>query len=477
MTASESGDGGGARVRVRGIYATALTALCREAGLSVVQASPPIRRRFDGEFPVAEHDVRVETTDDRQGLELSGTAVEAVRGLVADVGRDAFVWAEGVARDAVFDARVAETMGGGTVVDLGDAGEGYLPYGATDDRVSEGDGLRVQVHDPAPPWADHRPVVGTDLRVPGGVATLVRGVDALVAGTPDGTAEHELVGLTEMLPTDVPDGWGARWEYAADDADMDALGAALSAAADRAAALDAALDSPVEPPRRVAAPAETAWAWLGRECRFALDDVRDGVVTTLPGHHRIKAGDEAASVAVDFAEGLGASASSFPAATVLEQFGPRVGDEFGVEHGKPSGDRYTLGYGEVTDVDPAAGQVTLRRQMTGGGTYDALGVAREAGDTATTKFTEGRWWYPTTYRDEEGAVKGTYVNVSTPVELFPTGARYVDLHVDVIKRADGDVEVVDREELREAEAAGHVSEALADRAVDVAERIAAGIGD
>jgi len=61
-------------------------------------------------------------------------------------------------------------------------------------------------------------------------------------------------------------------------------------------------------------------------------------------------------------------------------------------------------------------------------------------------------------------VRGTYVNVCTPVEVFPDAARYVDLHVDVMKHPDGTVERVDDDELRDAEAAGDVPEPLAEKA-------------
>jgi hypothetical protein len=148
-----------------------------------------------------------------------------------------------------------------------------------------------------------------------------------------------------------------------------------------------------------------------------------------------------------------------------------------IEHGKPDGRVVTLGRGTVTGTDPDEGTVSVRREMTGGGEYDALGVAREGGDTATTRLVEGRRWYPTVYRDGGGTVKGTYVNVCTPLELFADSVRYVDLHVDVIRHADGAVEVVDEDELAAAVEAGHVSEPLAETATDVAERIASGLED
>ena len=74
-------------------------------------------------------------------------------------------------------------------------------------------------------------------------------------------------------------------------------------------------------------------------------------------------------------------------------------------------------------------------------------------------------------------MKGTYLNVSTPVEVFPDAVRYVDLHVDVVKHADGRVEVVDEDELQDCVDAGLVSEALAEKALSVAERVRAAVSD
>jgi protein associated with RNAse G/E len=477
------------RVRVRGIYTTALTQRFCEAGLDVVAASPPICERFDADFPTREPDVDVWMTDDREGVGVSGTpdAVGDVRAVLAETGVDTFVWRDDAPRGAVFDATVERTLGSGAVVSLqgdereGSVTEGFLPFDAADGYVEEGDERRVQVHDPSPPWRDDRPVVGTELQVAGALASLERAVDALVAGTPGGSADHELARTTEILPVDVPDAWGVRWQYAAEDAEMDALSDALSTLVDRADELgaavagadgsDAAADDESGGERRVAAPETTLWAWFGRETRFALDAARREVTDTLAGHHRVKAGHEGASAAVDFAEALGAAPDSFDFDAVTGQFGPTEGDRVAIQHGKPAGGCFTLGRGDVVDRTVEEDQITVRREMTGGGTYDALGVSRESGDTATTRFTEGNWWYPTVYRDDDGGGKGTYINVSTPVEIFPDAVRYVDLHVDVVKHADSSVDLVDEDELADAVDVGHVTEELANRALDVAERV------
>jgi hypothetical protein len=451
-------------VRIRGIYATALTALLDD----VVQASPPIARRFEASFPVEHADATVDTTDDRQAVGVHGTddAVEAITTALTGIARDTLAWEASLPRGAVYAGEISETLGSGALVDCG-PGTGFLPYSKTTRRVEDGDRLRVQVTDPEPPWSDDRPVLDTTVRVHGHLAELVRGGAVDNARTPE---------LADILPADPPEGWGVAWGRDADDADLDALSATLGGLGERAQALDEALvDAPAPgdaAPHTYWVGDATRWVWFGRESRFALDVRRREVLSTMAGHHRIKAGGHGASTAVDFVERVCGDAradEAFPFEAVAAQFGPREGDSLRIGHGKPDGQRFELGPGEVMSV--ADGEVVLRRELAGHGTYDGLGVEQHAGDVATTKFREGRWWYPTVYRGEDGTHRGTYVNICTPVELFPSQARYVDLHVDVLEHADGAVERVDEDELAAAVDAGHLSPELAERAREVASAV------
>ncbi|WP_459192897.1 DUF402 domain-containing protein [Halosimplex sp. J119] len=489
---ADAGAGGATpTVRVRGIYTTALTRLFEDEGLSVVQASPPIRDRFADEFPVVPADVVVETTDDRQGVGITGDA-SAVASAVAEaraVGRDAMAWRDPTPRGAVYAGEVTETLGSGAVVQLvdgsatqtaGDAAaalppvagidpEGFLPYSKTAAHVEEGDRLRVQVKEIESPWSDGRPVLDTTVRVQRGLASLVRG------SSPDSNGPE----LADILSVDPPEGWGIDWSRAADDADLDALGDALEGLRERALALDEAFadaPAPDDAAPRCYWPGEsTVWIWFGRESRFGLDERRRAVTATMGGHHRVKAATQSASAAVDFVEAVcpeagGDGETDFPFDAVTRQYGPTEGDRVRIDHGKPDGRMFSLGTGEVTDRDPG-GKVVVERAMSGRGTYDALGVEQQPGDVAVTKLTEGKWWYPTVYRGEDGEKRGTYVNICTPVEVFPSAVRYVDLHVDVVKHADGRVERVDDDELDAAVDAGHVPDELAEKARSVASAV------
>ena len=458
------------RVRVRGIYATALTATFG----TVVQASPTIRERFDEMFTADPPAAFVETTDNRQGVGVHGDpdAVGTVADELGGLSRDTFVWRADLPRGGVYAGEITETLGSGALVDCG-PGTGFLPYSKTAGHVDDGDRLRVQVSEPRASWVDRRPVLDTTVRVRGGLANLVRG------GYRGGSGPE----LAEILPVDPPEGWGVDWAPAADEAGLDALGDTLEALGARARALDSAFTDAPAPdavaPHTYWEGAATRWVWFGREARFELDERRRTVAPTMPGHHRTKAATGAASTAVDFVEAVcedlfggesnndeGTGEDAFPFGAVVGQFGPAVGESVGIGHGKPDGRRIDLGPGEVTDIDGET--VTVERELSGGGSYDALGVPKREGDVATTKFREGRWWYPTVYRGADGEHRGTYVNVCTPLEVFPGEVRYVDLHVDVIRQADGTVERVDDDELDDAVEAGLVGEQLATKARNVA---------
>lgn len=450
-------------VRIRGIYATALTRLVSEAGHEIVGASEPIRERFDRAFGDGPADLAIRTTADRQGVGLHGEpdAVEGGRALL-DIERDTFRWADPTPFGATYTGTVEDTNNGGATVSLGE-GSGFLPFSESNGYIDRGDQVRVQVADPTPPWSDDDPGLTTTIRAPtpGGMAALIADANGIVDAPDDETA-----GLVELLSVEIPSGWGVELGPGARGADLADLETEIEAAADLAGELEGDSDDPTTP-------YASAWCWFGRESRFSLDGVRREVAPTMAGHHRIKAGSDSASDAVDFAEAL-CEPEQFPFDAVAGQFGPREGDDLAIDHGKPGGQVITLGRGEVIEYDPE-GAVTVRREMSPGGTYDALGTPREAGDVAITALTEGRWWYPTVYKDEGGDRKGTYVNICTPVELFPDAARYIDLYVDVVKDADGQVERVDSEELDEAVTEGFVGEALAEKARSVAASIERGL--
>lgn len=431
----------------------------------VVAPSATIEHRFDTTFPTEPWDVRVVDSDDRLGVGVHGSseAVRAVSQSIAEVALDGFAVQGAVSIGDVYDGRVDRTGGSGAIVDIGPT-EVYLPYDNAHRRISEGESVEVQVSDPAAPWADRRSEVATQRRVDGGIVELVKDDGNHQANVSDAERETELLRLIEFIDPEIPEGWSVHWHGAAFGASADRREQALEAAVQQAESL--ATVTPEE-----SSPLATWWVRFGRSCRFTLDDFREDILTTLAGHHRIKAGGDHGGAAVDFVENLGGNRlpTEFPFEALIETFGPREGSQLRLAHTKPDGTCVTLGPGTVAERDGET--IILEREMTTAGQYDGIGTEREPGDIARTELREGRWWYRTIYRGQDGEFKGAYVNICTPIELFPSVAQYVDLYVDVTKHPTGQVDRVDEAELAAAVEEGLISEPVAERTRSVAAAI------
>ncbi len=449
------------KVKVRGVYTTAATRLLLDSGYDVVEPSDAIRDRFDASFGDGPAGVEVRTSDEYLGLYVVGEGRKEVTEALA-AGEDSFVF-EAVPVGAVRDATVEQEASSGAFVRFDD-GRGFLPYSNVDDHIEEGDQLRVTVVEEASPWSDGSPVVAGGERVGNELVTLVRGKSG---SRVEGGGKEDATQLSRTAATvgaEPPSGWGVVYSRDAVGADMEELADAMNDAAERTEENDED---------------EAAWIWLGRDGRAAYDEARAEETTTVPGHHRLKATSKSASAGVDIAEALLGDTDPTedpPFDVVARRFGPHEGDRIEIVHGKPDGRYPSLGRGEVVSTKAEGDEmaVVVERRITSSGTYDALGVEREDGDVARTRFEEGGRAYATVYESAEGEKKGTYVNVCTPLEIFPDAVRYTDLYIDVVE-ADGETRVVDEEELSDAVDEGLVPKEVAERAREVAESVEEGL--
>ncbi len=195
-----------------------------------------------------------------------------------------------------------------------------------------------------------------------------------------------------------------------------------------------------------------------------LDDVRRSVTETMDGHHYYKVCGGNFSVAVDMAERL--LEKGGPTEEVERLFRqtvgagfPTVGSRIDVEHVKLDGRVLHLGEALIEALNKDS-VIEFSRVVKGEGTYNGLGTRREPGDHAVTEAKIGGWHYKTRYFSKDGRHKGTYINLNTPMELYPYGIRYVDLEVDLCVWPSGRVGKVDEKKLESAAAEGIVTQTL-----------------
>jgi hypothetical protein len=139
-----------------------------------------------------------------------------------------------------------------------------------------------------------------------------------------------------------------------------------------------------------------------------------------------------------------------------------------LEHIRPSGKSMRPREGVLVEARNDA--VVFKRSFSGG-RYDGLDVPIQRGDYGLTEVREGSWYVRHSYYTREGMPIGEYYNINTPVELYPGGARYVDLEVDVVCRAGEEASLIDREKLALLGKKGCIGSTLEEKAMQVAEQI------
>jgi hypothetical protein len=126
-----------------------------------------------------------------------------------------------------------------------------------------------------------------------------------------------------------------------------------------------------------------------------------------------------------------------------------LGRALKIQHVKPEGSVLELTEGRIRRSED--GTLSLHRRILGEGQkYDGLEVPKTKDDYAVTLAVEGSSVIRHSYYSSDGALKGEFCNINTPVEFYPDRIRYVDLEIDVIRRPNEPPEIVDSDKLNEA---------------------------
>jgi hypothetical protein len=202
-----------------------------------------------------------------------------------------------------------------------------------------------------------------------------------------------------------------------------------------------------------------------------LDTIRATVLPTIRHHHRLKlidsdlldsAESELAKSTVNKAE-LERSIMRQTVLDPLEKSGMAM-----LEHVRPSGKQMRPREGTIQKLGEH--KVVFKRSFSPG-RYDGLNLLIRKGDYGLTEIRDGDWYVKHSYFSSEHLLIGEYFNINTPVELYPYGARYVDLEVDVICRAGEKAFEIDREKLGLLVQRGCINAELESRALHVADKI------
>jgi len=457
--------GGAAKVRVRGIYATALTRLLLDEGFIITQASRIIRERLGLPEIMLPADATVKNNDrDPSGLLVLGRrgreVAEALRRRLPHL----VFWESPLGLYATVSYRVLEDRGDECLVELPGGVRGVLR------PCSRDEGLATVVKAPIKPYEKAGLKPGPSLP---GVCSIV----SMGGGVSVSEHIHSPEDRARLLAlaAEYAEGLGVRWRSNAALCSSEEAARELKRLAEELRRISE--DIPEEP--RVISPGEyIGLGFLSLPSKRLLDDVRGKITPTVRGHHSLKsAGRGDLGMLVDYTEELlkhGVDPGIVGKA-LLDYMVSLLSKARSIQiiHRTLRGEVLRLTPGRVQTVLPTATgyRIEVKRVFRSKGLYDALGVEKEPGDYDVMVVETGGWKIIHRYYSVEGVFKGEYVNINTPPELRPDSIEYVDLAVDVVRRPREKPIIVDREELEDAFSKGYISEPLYRKALEEAEAL------
>jgi Ribonuclease G/E len=452
------------RAKVRGIYTTALTKLLLENGFQMVQPSQTIKARFGIPDNNEPPDIKLKDRHDLQGVVALGTpeAMNAFHKILHSELEDAITRKWNVNVDGIYKGIVIGENENTVQVKIGEDTVGLLPkHEAPSLNPSESrhtSEIVVQVERKR--IGRKTPILTTQLKIVGNHAILAQKSNSGVSlKIRDINKRAELYALGKQL---APEGWGIIWREPAAHKPKTVLEDEVAKLCEKVKALNEAVFS-ADAPALLVEGLHFMDVEFPYNAKRKLNSLRASVSPTIEGHHFYKSCGGNVSAALEMAEKLlekgqskGEVEELFKAQ--IQPHFPEEGSKVDVEHVKLSGTVFYLGQATIEAINSQT--ISYSRTIKADGFYDGLGVAKEAGDEAISETKLGEWHITTSYFSKDGKWKGSYININTPVEIYPEAIRYIDLEVDICIRPNGETKIVDMEKLEKALEKGYVSKKL-----------------
>jgi predicted RNA-binding protein associated with RNAse of E/G family len=464
------------KAKIRGIYSESLTQIMLQNHFEMVQPTPEVARRFGLPYRSEIPDVDIWDRSDLQGI--VAIAYESILTRLTDVFRrrlgGVIIRTPRVAKSSIYRGVVLgrDEKTGQTKVDLGPIA-GLLP----DRGLQRGQSLMVQIR--AHDYGRKAPVLSSSITIPGRAAVLLpESVVRLSTKIKDQEDRRKLVALGRKI-REHTDNWGILWRTAAENLTDKELQDEVDDLLDTAQRVYTQYNE-MESTGILFEGTSNADIEFPAEVKDALDKTRAKIKPTIERHHFYKSAgysalvEMAESVIEERPEERGYITSKLEKIVIKDM--PKVEDPINIEHVKLDGRNIVLARGRV--VETTTKGFVIRRQFRHTNRKlklvqeyaEDVDVVGDEGDYALTHVQPGAMTLFTNYYSRNGRVKGTYVNINTGVEVYPSNGsspgriRYIDLEIDVVRApVDQEPRIIDQHLLKRAVQRGFITEEMANQ--------------
>ena len=463
-------------VRIRGIYSTALTKIFLDNDFEIVQPSEEIRERFNLEEKILSPHIDIWDKDDKQGIKIE--TLPKYRSKIIDLFStnfyDTIFRYEKIQDGSIYKGVIYRPAPwGGLIIKLTPNLEGLLPQNEVEfQKFSIGDTLVVEVKNPRGPHG--LPLLSTKISIPGDYAVLIPEETVRISHKIHGSKRTKLLEIGHVIR---PDGWGIIWRTSALYADVEDLKEEVERLTDEAEKLhEVALNSPAL--TKIREGLDILEVEFPANSKKKLDEIRSKVVPTVRGHHWYKSFSNNLTEIIDFSEKtLAKKVDMETLSNAIEEYVkkhkfPKEGDLIKIHHKKINGREIFLGPARLVLIDNSEEfpEFRMYRRFKPGGFYDGIEAQKEVGDYGITiaKMFDDK--LITVYYDINNKLKGIYLNLNTPIEVYNKEVRYIDLEIDVVININGETKILDSKKLEDYTKSNNVTEKIYKETIERAEK-------
>jgi len=437
------------RVRIRGIYATALTQLLLKYGFQIVQTSRVISERFSIPQLNLPADVTIKNSDiEPSELLIIGYpwAVGKLLDIIKKTLPYSFYWQSKLQLYSTVRAKIVSKNNNTCIVSI-DSVEAELVLD-NNTNCREGETVTASVIRPGvKPIEKPRLVPG--LAVIGDYAILRKTSSPRVTisehiRSPYKKAEL-LEAATNLVTKKISVHWRSNSRFAKREElekHLEELEKQLQLVEDRSREINSGVVNEGE---------QLVLVHLSSYDKKVLDKLRSETTPTTPLHHSLKSIEPQLQLVVDLADKLvskGVDPRNIEE-SIIETLSEKLQERKTVKilHIKPDGRTIEIGPAYIKNIYAYSGKIIilLERRVRSRGIYDGLGVEKELGDTIETEIDTSSWKTTHKYYSKNGELKGIYININTPPEVGLDTIKYLDLEVDIVRTPSQKPQVIDKE--------------------------------
>ena len=463
-------------LRIRGLYATALTQLFRQSeAWEIVQPDEDVRSRIDYAWRMDSPDVAIEDEPNEQGqrdvLRLTGSA-DAVGETLSLLQQECF---DIITRQNQSEVGalyiglvgIVSRASRQAVVYMGEGHVGILPLRYEDQNLHIGSYIPVRIDDSAQVRGS-RPQLSKVLTIPGQYAVLTAARTVRLSKQITDTQQRDR--LQHLGAAQATGDWGIIWRTAAQNTPDEVLVQEVQRLVLEAQALQVRLQNATAV-GRVRGGDIALHVLMPGHAKAVCDTLRAQLMPTLPGHHKYKARGDVYSATVDAlekelpADVLRSRTANLSVLSSINAMQQPIRSTLRILRHDLAG--HVRDQGEVQRVadDLQAGWVEVRRSLQHTSHYPhGLHIDQTPGDYAVTRFHESSWSYVTHFYTRDHQWQGDYAACTTPIAVFSDQIHLVDLCVAVLRTPQQPPEIVGLDALQRQQEQGTVSAALVQKA-------------